>query len=264
MERRRPHLPPPPQWEDEPLPDGSDGGWLIIYLDVMTLMLCLFVVLLAYSSYSTEEYRALSRTLSRTVAEPAPEVAPLPRPEASQPKSEPAPVEPEAPEASPREREATSERPAEVEARQLRDRFRSALVGQGLEESIEVTVAANQVNLQISERILFELGQAELTAPGRAVLEKLVPLLVVASDHQLSIEGHTDSAPIATAQFPSNWELSAQRATGVLRFLLSQGIPAGRMRAVGYADTRPLADNDTPGGRARNRRVVLILQRETE
>ncbi|MCW8889775.1 MAG: hypothetical protein OQL20_03860, partial [Sedimenticola sp.] len=67
-ERRRAHLPPPPQWEDEPLPDESDGGWLIIYLDVMTLMLSLFVLLLAYSTYSEEDYKVLTRTLSNPVA----------------------------------------------------------------------------------------------------------------------------------------------------------------------------------------------------
>ncbi|WP_051301808.1 OmpA/MotB family protein [Sedimenticola selenatireducens] len=246
MDRRRPHLPPPPQWEDEPLPDDTDGGWLIIYLDVMTLMLCLFVVLLAYSSYSTEEYKALARTLSSTATVAGPVETPV------------------EPRQQPREREADIERPADTEAEQLQERFQSALLGQGLQEAIEVTVSANQVNLQISERILFELGQAELTAEGREVLVKLVPLLSVASDHSLSIEGHTDPTPIANAQFPSNWELSSQRATGVLRFLLTQGIAAERMRAVGYASTRPLADNATAEGRARNRRVALILHRLEE
>lgn len=246
MDRRRPHLPPPPQWEDEPLPDDTDGGWLIIYLDVMTLMLCLFVVLLAYSSYSTEEYRALARALSSAVTVAGPVETPV------------------EPQQQPREREADTERPVDTEAKQLQEQFRSALLGQGLQESIEVTVSANQVNLQISERILFELGQAELTAEGREVLVTLVPLLSVASDHSLSIEGHTDPTPIANAQFPSNWELSSQRATGVLRFLLTQGIAAERMRAVGYASTRPLADNATAEGRARNRRVALILHRLEE
>ncbi|WP_428624130.1 flagellar motor protein MotB, partial [Sedimenticola sp.] len=206
MERRRAHLPPPPQWEDEPQPDDTDGGWLIIYLDVMTLMLCLFVVLLAYSSYSTEEYKALTKTLSNPVAVQGPVEAPI------------------EPRLQRQEQEASIDKPTDVEAKQLQERFRSALLSQGLQESIEVTVSANQFNLQISERILFELGQAELTGEGRDVLVKLVPMLMAASDYTLSIEGHTDPTPIANAQFPSNWELSAQRATGVLRFLLTQGV----------------------------------------
>ncbi|WP_260292958.1 OmpA/MotB family protein [Sedimenticola hydrogenitrophicus] len=257
MERRRPHLPPPPRWEDEPLPDDSDDGWLIIYLDVMTLMLCLFVVLLAYSSYSVEEYEALARELSSSapVTAPLPESEPKPMRE-SGPVAEPAPLR--------RDSAESRQSLAEREAQRLRQEFQGALRGQGLQESVEVTVVANRVNLQISERILFGSGRAELTGEGRDVLVKLVPLLAAAGDHALSIEGHTDPTPIATPRFPSNWELSAQRATGVLRFLLSQGIAAERMRAVGHADTRPLADNSSPEGRARNRRVVLILQREEE
>ncbi len=240
-ERRRAHLPPPPTWEDEPVTEEHSEGWLIIYLDVMTLMLCLFVVLLAYSTYSAEEYKVLTKTLSNPVAVQG---------EVRQP------VEP----ALQRElKEAAVERPAKVESEQLQEQFRSALQSQGLAESIEVSVEENRVNLQISDAILFRLGEAELTDEGRNALLKLVPLLVTAEDHHLSIEGHTDPTPIANARFPSNWELSAQRATGVLRFLVSQGIQATRMRAIGYADTRPRADNQTVEGRARNRRVSLVL-----
>ena len=243
-ERRRAHLPPPPQWEDEPLPGEADGGWLIIYLDVMTLMLSLFVLLLAYSTYSEEDYQVLTRTLSNPVAVRGQVTAPV------------------EPVLQKEEQEAAIDKPAEIETeRQLEEQYRSALKSQGLADAVELTVTANQVNIQIRESILFELGEAELTGEGEGVLIKLVPLLISASDHTLSIEGHTDSSPIATPQFPSNWELSAQRATGVLRFLLSQGIASERMRAVGYADTQPLAENETDEGRARNRRVSLVLHR---
>jgi chemotaxis protein MotB len=241
-ERRRAHLPPPPQWEEEPLPDDSDGGWLIIYLDVMTLMLSLFVLLLAYSTYSEEDYKVLTRTLSNPVAVRGQVVAQV------------------EPVLQRKNQEAAIDKPAEIASeRQMEEQFRSALQRQGLADSIEVTVSANQVNIQIRESILFQLGRAELTAEGQDVLVKLVPLLSSGGDHTLSIEGHTDSSPIATPQFPSNWELSAQRATGVLRFLLGQGIASERMRAVGYADTQPLSDNETEEGRARNRRVSLVL-----
>lgn len=240
-ERRRPHLPPPPSWEDEPVPEEHSEGWLIIYLDVMTLMLSLFVLLLAFSSYSIEEYRVLTKTLSNPVAVQGPVEAPV------------------KPELQREQHEAALDRPADVEAQQLQQRFHSALKSQGLAESIEVSVAENRVNLQISDAILFRVGEAELTKEGEAALMKLVPLLDTARDHTLSIEGHTDTTPIATPRFPSNWELSAQRATGVLRFLLRQGVAASRMRAIGYADTHPRDDNGSAEGRARNRRVALVL-----
>jgi chemotaxis protein MotB len=75
----------------------------------------------------------------------------------------------------------------------------------------------------------------------------------------LSVEGHTDNVPIHNPRFPSNWELSTARATAVTRALMTQGIAATRLRAIGYADTRPRDDNDTGVGRDRNRRVSLVL-----
>ena len=90
------------------------------------------------------------------------------------------------------------------------------------------------------------------------MLDKLVPLLA-RGGHTITVEGHTDNVPISTPQFPSNWELSAARASTVVRHLIARGIPADRLSAVGYADTRPLAANDTEAGRAKNRRVSIII-----
>jgi chemotaxis protein MotB len=91
------------------------------------------------------------------------------------------------------------------------------------------------------------------------VLDTLAASLV-GVPNQLAVEGHTDNVPINTAQFPSNWELSTARATAVLRYLVEHhGIAPARLSAAGYADQRPVAPNDTGGGRARNRRVDLAI-----
>ena len=79
------------------------------------------------------------------------------------------------------------------------------------------------------------------------------------NEYQVSVEGHSDTVPIQTRQFASNWELSSSRATSVLRELVRDGVSAGRLRAVGYAETRPIESNETPAGRAANRRVELIM-----
>ena len=85
-----------------------------------------------------------------------------------------------------------------------------------------------------------------------------------AFDGQISVEGHTDNVPIATARFPSNWELSVGRAIAVVRQLERQGIAISRMRAVGYADTQPMESNATAEGRAANRRVELLLKQQVK
>lgn len=139
------------------------------------------------------------------------------------------------------------------------DALLDTLSSSELRDRVEVSVHGAGVNLEISDSILFMPASAALTPSGTAVLEGLASALK-AQPHPLSIEGHTDNIPIETARFPSNWELSTARATIVARQLVKLGIAATRIRAIGYADTRPLADNLTPAGRSRNRRVSLVLQ----
>ena len=116
----------------------------------------------------------------------------------------------------------------------------------------------DSVNLEISDSILFTPASAALTASGAQLLDELAATLK-AHPYNLSVEGHTDNVPIKTARYPSNWELSSSRATEVTRRLIDRGIAAERVRAVGYADTHPRADNATAEGKARNRRVSLVL-----
>jgi outer membrane protein OmpA-like peptidoglycan-associated protein len=101
-------------------------------------------------------------------------------------------------------------------------------------------------------------GAAELLDGGKRVLTGLLPLLS-AGGYMISVEGHTDSVPIATERFPSNWELSGARAASVVRELIALGIDENRLELSGFAHTRPLGDNATPAGRERNRRVNILL-----
>lgn len=128
-----------------------------------------------------------------------------------------------------------------------------------LRDRVEVSTHGGGVNLEISDSILFMPASAALTSSGMALLEGLAGALK-GHAYLLSIEGHTDNIPISTARFPSNWELSTARAAIVARHLVKQDISPERVRAIGYADTRPRAGNLTPEGRSRNRRVSLVLQ----
>ncbi|GMQ86999.1 MAG: hypothetical protein BMS9Abin08_0197 [Gammaproteobacteria bacterium] len=131
--------------------------------------------------------------------------------------------------------------------------------GSELRDRVEVAVHPGEVNLEISDSILFARGSAALTHEGRALLKDLAEVLG-GQPYTLSVEGHTDNIPIETTRYPSNWELSSARAAVVTRKLIEQGIAPDRVRAIGYGETRPLADNRTPEGRSRNRRVSFILQ----
>lgn len=128
-----------------------------------------------------------------------------------------------------------------------------------LGEGIDVIVRERSVSFRISSELLFGLGQVELTSGGQDVLKRVLAVLQ-GTDLPITVEGHTDPIPIRNERFPSNWELSTARATSVLRRLIEGGIDPTRLRAIGYADTRPLASNDTTQGRAQNRRVEVILE----
>ena len=109
---------------------------------------------------------------------------------------------------------------------------------------------------------LFKPGQADLQLSGRPVLDEVIAVIRRYPDYKIHIQGHTDDDPISTEKFPTNWELSAARATAVLRYFFDKGVEPEQMTATGYADTFPLSSNDTDQGRTINRRVEFVLEKE--
>lgn len=212
---------------DDPEAVDTEGeSWLISYLDTLTLLLTMFVVLLTFADFTDE------KTSDAVKVVPKPEVIPQP------------PVE--------SEREPVEEAVTPL----------GGVLLDGLDDSVQVQVEKDRVNLVISDRILFDVAEAELRPKGLATLDPLIPILKN-KPHRITVEGHTDNVPITTEQFPSNWELAAARAASVVRYLQRQGISSDRLRAVGYADTRPVADNGTPEGRSANRRVEIVIHHKS-
>ncbi len=133
-----------------------------------------------------------------------------------------------------------------------------------LSDSVILKSVGDQINLQIDGRYLFDSGKAELKDEGRIIFNNLAQLFRENPEYRIAIKGHTDDLTIDTERFPSNWELSAIRATTVLRYFIQQGIDPERMSATGYADFLPLVPNDSPENRAKNRRVEFVLEKETK
>ncbi len=207
-----------------PVSASEDDGWLTSYLDVLTLLITLFVLLLSLSPPGGGDAagKAFMRSASAVSALPLASLATgiKPRHEGLQPQFA------------------------------------------GLDiPGVSVSQGREGVTLRIDTNLLFPSGQAVLTTQGRGVIERLMAVLD-SFEGQVSVEGHTDSVPISTARFPSNWELSSARAIAVVRHLQRQGFNIARLRAVGYADTQPLAPNATAEGRAANRRVELLLRQQ--
>lgn len=142
-------------------------------------------------------------------------------------------------------------------AQQLYSRFQQ-LIDQGKLEILESTWG---ISIDINASILFSPANASLSPESRQTLDAIADLLLNSS-FPIRVEGYTDNKPISSRLFASNWELSSARASGVVRYFISQGIAGSRLAATGYADNQPVADNSTEAGRARNRRVVLKVLAE--
>ena len=130
------------------------------------------------------------------------------------------------------------------------------------ETELDVDTSEAKVVVRVPGASLFKPGEADLQLSARPVLDEVIRVVNKYPDYKIHIQGHTDDEPISTERFPTNWELSAARATAVLRYFYDKGAEPERMTATGYADTFPLATNDTAPGRAKNRRVEFVLEKE--
>ena len=153
----------------------------------------------------------------------------------------------------------------EVEVRKVSKTYEDLLsemkseIAQG---QIAITELKGKLTVDVVDKILFDSGQTEIRPEGLGVLKRVVEILMTVTDKVIRVEGHTDSIPIGGAlakRYPTNWELSAARALNVTRFLEKEGIDPTLLSAVAFGEHQPIAENDTPEGRARNRRIAIIL-----
>jgi chemotaxis protein MotB len=137
-------------------------------------------------------------------------------------------------------------------ARQFRD-----MIAAG---QLRVRIVRGNMVVELPENVLFDSGRAEVREAGQQALSQVAEVLARVPNRNFLVAGHTDNVPIGRrGRYSSNWELSAARGVAVVRYLAEHGLPAERLAAAGYADTQPVASNDTEEGRAQNRRIEIIV-----
>jgi len=227
--------------------------WLVSYADFITLLFAFFVVMYATSSVNEIRHQEISKALIKL----------FDHPEASSPielKPDGSLMELPAPPAA----QQQSEEAEAVKALQdIAGQIQSALAGEIAQGEARIRGTELWLEIELNSALLFPSGQAVPLSGAAAVLDKVAKVLS-AYPNPVRVEGFADDRPIATAQFPSNWELSAARAARVVRMLTEDGIEPKRLAAVGYGEFQPLADNQSSLGRARNRRVVLLISRHLD
>ncbi|MBP6381560.1 MAG: OmpA family protein [Pseudomonadales bacterium] len=255
--------------------------WMPTFADMMTLLMCFFVLLLTFAEMDIKRYQQIAGSMSeafgvrrRIEAESVPmgtsvialefspgEPRPTPISEIYQHSdAQPDPGDDEATQAL----ELIRQMKRDVEARILATQTDAAALADELTAEIargevEIETRGRRIVVRIRERGSFASGSAQLK-PGYQALMRQFRDVLAAQEGAVAVQGHTDDVPIGTARFRSNWELSSARAVSVAEPLLEGAVlDPRRLSVTGFADTRPLAGNDTPEGRARNRRVEIVI-----
>jgi chemotaxis protein MotB len=235
--------------------------WLVSYADFVTLLFAFFVVMFAVSQVDSKKVGRFTESFRGAV-----EWDIMPgngrgvlegesRPEQKGPKGANNP--------SGVGKGGTQFSPFESEKKMLREGIAKKL-GKDVLNGMKIEDVRGELVMRLPEQMMFSSGDATLNPEGKRVLDTLAELLQ-GRGLRMRIEGHTDSRPIRTARFPSNWELSTARATACVAYLVEANkYEASKLAAAGYGEFHPVASNDTAEGRAQNRRVDVVLARDIE
>ncbi|MDY7036289.1 MAG: flagellar motor protein MotB [Thermodesulfobacteriota bacterium] len=219
------------------------GAWLLTYADLITLILVFFILLFALSKKEAGIMADALKSYEIAIGKETPKTSLF----------------------NIIDKSLSGKRKKLDQQIGLRDvdlfkEINSLIKKKNLGGKVEAEVKKGDIIFRVQGSVFFKSGSADLLPEVTHIFSDIIQIMKNYPQYDVDIQGHTDNRSISTAKFTSNWELSAIRATTVLRYLIKEGIPAERLTATGFADLRPLADNDTPVGRKKNRRVEFVLK----
>jgi len=258
----------------------NEERWLLTYADMITLLMTLFMVLFAISSVNTAKLEQLSKSLSEAISgkivsggssiqetgatdktetaspePPIPAIQPLVKPDST--------ASGATQQASPSASSTNAAIHEEEDFRALKKTIDAYARQNGLQTSLQTIVTRHGLVIRLlTDNVLFASASASLEPGATDLLKTISRLLVIEVRHPIVVQGHTDSRPIHSSIFPTNWELSTARATQVLRFFIRNGVNPKRLQAAGDGAMQPIASNSSAAGRSRNRRVEIVLVRQ--
>jgi len=268
--------------------EGSNERWLLTYADMITLLMALFMVLFSISSVNISKYQTLQKSLKAAFSG---NILPGGKSIAQQGASASASKAPSTTEAASivpltalgsgietttttRSTTQTAASQAAAQAAQtaaqqqaseflrIKHELEAYAARHGFSKNVKTSIEARGLVIRVlTDQLLFASGQATLNPRADGLLTEIGQLLNVDETHPIAVEGNTDNVPIHSSLFPSNWQLSTARASTVVQYLIEHSVSPHRLTATGYADQRPLASDATAAGRARNRRVEIVLKR---
>lgn len=209
------------------LGEGHEELWLITYADLITLLLCFFILLFASANIDQNVWETIKQSYSAKV----------------------------------------KKKVANTPLADIKNQLDSMLMKEVKSQKLEIAKDQDGINMRFLSTSFYNSGEAELLPEGKEIVDKIFTVVknVKGTEFNIDVEGHTDDNPITTQEFPSNWELSVARASNVVRYLIDRGLEPRRLKASGYADTKPVVENrdklgkPIPENQSINRRVVLKI-----
>ncbi|MDD5456624.1 MAG: OmpA family protein [Candidatus Margulisbacteria bacterium] len=227
--------------------DDDAGTWIFTYADMISLLFAFFVILYTMSKVDQQKYIDIAQSLKQTFTKEAvmQKQGTIINPQSLQKAME-------------------AKNIGDVvdhELNNIMQKVNSFIYKENLQTKISTFIDDRGVVVKIADDVLFDSGQADFNKNSKDLLNNLV-MIVKQYPYPIRIEGHTDDTPIRTTMFPSNWELSTARACNVVRYFIDHGLNPRLFSAEGFGEYRPIANNNTPSGKAKNRRVEVIYKRD--
>lgn len=228
----------PEEEDDAP----SSPAWMATFADMMTLLMCFFILILSFSSMELDKFKMAMGSLQGALGTLGVQKKLLPDQSWFSPNTQ------------------NTDQIKENSILDHIEKMRKQIKREGLEDKISIEEEGGEVYIQMKDDMMFHSGKAELK-PTYFNLLSLIAKTFLADAKQIRVEGHTDNIPIQTKEYQSNWELSIQRALNVVRhFVNHENIHPAKLIIAGYGEHKPIAANDSPSNRAKNRRVLLNVK----
>lgn len=250
--------------ESDPPPEGAPE-WMVTYSDLVTLLLCFFVLLYSMATISTEKFEQINRSLQMTFKSSAnadkldTNIGKDPTTLLQNPDEDKDKKEKDHEREQDEEEKAIEDVDLSEELKELVEKLEELILELNLGEYIEVLDKDNSIVLRINSIILFDLGDALIKEDAIEPLTR-IGFLLNTLPADILVQGHSDDLPINTAIYPSNWELSSRRSTNIVRFLVERSaVNPDNLTATANAEFQPIAPNDTPENRQKNRRIDVVI-----
>lgn len=247
-----------PLFEEDEVPT-----WIFTFADLMSLLLVFFILLYSLSKMTETSLESALSSIQIALTSRGANINQDPMRYSGGGTET---IKPETPQMANTDALTFAKEPIDIEEREqvkeIANDIANKMVASNLDNAVAVFQDGEKITIRVDGQSLFESGEAQLSWEAEFIFERLIEIFKKHPDYSINIKGHTDNIPINTIRYPSNWELSAIRATTALRYFLEAGIAPERMTATGYADSIPLVVNSTPANRAINRRAEFVLQKD--